>query len=319
VSSQRRSDPEDLELDGQPDPRCDHAAWVGVATVSETGPRTMNHAGPMTNVTDPGLAPGGLAELAGALRYASSGMAFIYQALDILASRYGLVDAVLVLDDTPVGRQAFRLGRRSSHGTPAGPQASWVRAALRGPPGLHSDPPIVDRDVCMFVSDMAVTALRMDLLAHDAGHDALTGLLNRRSYELALAEAIGRARRYGWPFSVVMLDLDNFKAVNDRLGHAAGDDALRVIGSEVRATLRSGDVAARLGGDEFALLVLNADATDVLHPLAERLRAALDRSEATSGLRFSAGVASFPEDAEDAETLQRIADTRLYADKASVA
>jgi diguanylate cyclase (GGDEF)-like protein len=259
----------------------------------------------------------GLLELAGALRYAASGVAFIYDILDVLAGRFGLTDAVLVLDDTPVGRQAFRLGRRSSRADPPAP-SGWVSLALLGHPGLHSEPPVLPRDVCTYVCDLAVTALRMDLLAHDAGHDALTGLLNRRTYDAALAEAIGRSRRYGGTFALIMLDLDNFKAVNDEQGHAAGDAALRVIGREVRSTLRSGDVAARLGGDEFALLVFDADSVEVLRPLAERLRAALDRSPSTAGIRFSAGVATFPHDSDDAVELQRIADRRLYEDKASV-
>jgi diguanylate cyclase (GGDEF)-like protein len=256
-----------------------------------------------------------LLELAGTLRQAESGVAFIYEALDVVAARYELVDAVLVLDDTPIGRQAFRLHHGAALSEAPGAVRAWVRAALRGPAGLHVQPPVVDALTAAYITDLAATALRRDLLAHDAGHDALTGLLNRRSYETALAEAIGRARRYDGPFAVIMLDLDDFKALNDELGHAAGDEALRVMGAELRAVLRNGDVAARLGGDEFALIVLNVDSMKVVQVLAERLRVALDRSASTARIGFSVGVAAFPADADDAVSLQRIADERLYADK----
>jgi diguanylate cyclase (GGDEF)-like protein len=266
--------------------------------------------------TDPTVGPVAMAELlelAGLLRYASSGVEFIYQALDVVAARDGLADAVVVIDDTSIGRQAFRL-----RGRPSGPETTrrWLRAALRGPPGLHSLPHPVDAATSAYVTDLAATALQRDLLAHDAGHDVLTGLLNRRSYEAALAEAIGRAQRYDGSFALVLLDLDDFKAVNDKLGHAAGDEALRAIGAELRAILRTGDAAARLGGDEFAVIVLNVESTEVLGMLSGRLGAALERSPFTAGIRFSAGVAAFPLDGAGAASLQRVADERLYADKA---
>ncbi|HLH47539.1 MAG TPA: GGDEF domain-containing protein, partial [Acidimicrobiales bacterium] len=124
-----------------------------------------------------------------------------------------------------------------------------------------------------------------------------------------------RTKRYGWPFALVLLDLDNFKAVNDEFGHAAGDAALRVIGAEIRAALRRGDVAARLGGDEFALIAHNADSPEVLRPLTDRLSVALARAVPSVDLRFSAGVACFPMDAADAEALEALADKRMYASK----
>jgi diguanylate cyclase (GGDEF)-like protein len=200
----------------------------------------------------------------------------------------------------------------------AGPGSRrWLDEVLRAPAGLHTDPDVVDPTAAAYVAELATIALTVDLLSHDASHDALTGLLNRRSYEEALADAVARNRRYGWPFALVMIDLDNFKVINDRHGHAAGDDALRSLGVELRAILRTGDVAARLGGDEFALIILNAESPETLEPLTERLRSALDRGVAGAKLDFSAGVACFPTDSEDIVHLQRLADQRLYADKGS--
>ncbi len=252
--------------------------------------------------------------LAAVLRAAPSGLSFIYRSLDVLAERYALSDAVMVIEETPVGRQAFRFRR----GVEAAPDSRrWLDEVLRAPAGLHTDPDVVDPTAAAYVAELATIALTVDLLSHDASHDALTGLLNRRSYEEALADAVARNRRYGWPFALVMIDLDNFKVINDRHGHAAGDDALRSLGVELRAILRTGDVAARLGGDEFALIILNAESPETLEPLTERLRSALDRGVAGAKLDFSAGVACFPTDSEDIVHLQRLADQRLYADKGS--
>ncbi len=253
--------------------------------------------------------------LAGKLNRSPSGLAFIYETLDVLASRYALDDAVFVVDDTPLARQVFRLRRAD---VAMGAARRWLRDALQASAGLYTRPGTVDPTVGSYVTHLATTALVMDLLRHDASHDPLTGLLNRRSYDRALANAAARRSRYGLPFSLVLIDLDNFKVVNDRLGHAGGDEALRSVGQEIRGILRTGDVAARLGGDEFALIVVNADSPSVAAPLIERLRRVVAGAEPSAALSFSWGVACFPVDTDDVAELQRIADKRLYADKASV-
>ncbi|MDQ2754052.1 MAG: GGDEF domain-containing protein [Actinomycetota bacterium] len=258
-----------------------------------------------------------LAELPQLLLRAASGVEFIYRALELVAAHYGLHDAVAVIDSTGAGRQVFRLDRKHFRaGVPDEVQA-WLRTVSTGAPGLYTDPPIVDPVVGNYVVSVVELALRQDLLHHDSRHDVLTGLLNRRSYELVLRDAVARTRRYGWPFVLVLLDMDDFKSVNDRLGHAAGDAALRTVGTEIRACLRAGDVAARLGGDEFVLLLLNADTTSVLGSLNRRLRDALDRALPDAGVTFSTGAATFPEDAEDSDALLQVADRRLYGEKSS--
>jgi diguanylate cyclase (GGDEF)-like protein len=260
---------------------------------------------------------GALGELPGLLARASSGLEFIYEMLELVCARYLLRDLLVVVErnDRP---QIFRVGRR-----PLVLERSflppYLADAFAGRPGLYAEPPVVGPLVAASVTSLADLALRLDLLDHDASHDALTGLLNRRSYELLLAQAVSRARRYGWPFALVLLDLDNFKVVNDRYGHAAGDDALRAVGAELRASLRSGDVAARVGGDEFALLVVGVENVASLSPLLGRLKTALDRAVPETNVGFSVGVACFPSDTDDPQALTGLADARLYAAKATMA
>jgi len=256
------------------------------------------------------VSPASLLELPGLLAGAESGVHFIYQALDLVALRFGLDDAMVVVDSPSVRRQAFRLGRRAE----VRPGSSIPPPSGAGP-GLHSDPPVVDVVTATYVASLIEVAVRLDAARHDASRDALTGLLNRRSYEDSLDQAVARSRRYGWPFALVLLDLDHFKAINDRWGHARGDDALRAFGADIRTCLRSGDVAARVGGDEFALLVHAANELSVVDSIVDRLRSTTSESAGETGLRFSAGVAFFPDDAVDGVTLAKVADERLYVDK----
>ena len=216
---------------------------------------------------------GALGELPSLLARSASGVEFIYDTLDLVAARYGLRDLVVVM--RPDQPQVFRL-RRAPLGAGRAP-ASPPGRCLPGRGPLRRSP-VVGPLAAACVTSLVELALRLDLLVHDASHDALTGLLNRRSYELLLDQAVSRARRYGWPFALVLLDLDDFKVVNDRYGHAAGDAALRAVGAELRAALRGGDVAARLGGDEFALLVVGVENVASLSPLLGRLKRALERA-----------------------------------------
>jgi diguanylate cyclase (GGDEF)-like protein len=259
---------------------------------------------------------GALAELPSLLARAESGVQFIYESLDLIAARYGLRDLVVVVN-RPETPQIFRLGRAPIQ-LGQGPLNRYLDTALSGRPGLYADPSVVGPLTAASVISLVELALRLDLLVHDASHDALTGLLNRRSYELLLDQAVSRARRYGWPFALVLLDLDDFKVVNDRYGHAAGDAALRAVGTELRAALRGGDVAARLGGDEFALLVLGVENVSSLSPLLGRLKRALERAVPETTVGFSVGVACFPSDTDDPNALTGMADERLYAAKAAV-
>ncbi len=125
-----------------------------------------------------------------------------------------------------------------------------------------------------------------DELAYQASHDALTGVANRRAFEARLQRALESAARQGSRYSLLFLDMDRFKAVNDSAGHAAGDALLRQLAVMLKKHLRDRDVLARLGGDEFAVLLDNALPTHA-NIVAERLRAAVE------GFRFSWQGATF--------------------------
>jgi diguanylate cyclase (GGDEF)-like protein len=174
--------------------------------------------------------------------------------------------------------------------------------------------------VFMFLSSLALTGLlcvwqamihqkqRADL-ARLSRADHLTGCLNRRGFEERLESELRRAAYDGSPVGLVQLDLDDFKAVNDEHGHAAGDELLCWVVRAAGGVLRPADALGRLGGDEFAAVLPGADQTEAEH-VAERLRAALAERIGTS-----AGTAAFPVSAQDLEGLLRVADARLYDDK----
>jgi len=152
--------------------------------------------------------------------------------------------------------------------------------------------------------------------------DELTGLLNRRALDRRLAEEVARAARYGTPLSLLILDLDRFKEVNDQRGHAAGDALLRAVGVLLRSELRATDAAARYGGDEFALVLPEVTKTGAW-AVAEKIRAGLRSltvdvgSDGRLTTSCSVGVASFSEAFSDPDALLRGADSALYAAKAA--
>ena len=142
--------------------------------------------------------------------------------------------------------------------------------------------------------------------------DALTGLTNHRGFQEILAAELERARRTDRPLALVMLDLDNFKAVNDTHGHPYGDEVLRAVGEQLGGVVRTTDTAARVGGEEFALILPGTDG-EVAYRVAERARQAVAEVSARDmALSCSAGIATYPADAEDASSLCKLADGALY-------
>src|SRR3989442_10490176 len=152
-----------------------------------------------------------------------------------------------------------------------------------------------------------------------ANHDPLTELFNRRLFEQWLGYSLAQARRDGTQLGLLFLDLDGFKAVNDRYGHKAGDVLVMEIARRFRQTVRESDVLARLGGDEFALLAPNAKDGHELAHLAQRLLHALSDPNRPAlsdrQLGASIGIAFFPEDATDLQGLIAAADAAMYAAK----
>ena len=151
-----------------------------------------------------------------------------------------------------------------------------------------------------------------------ASTDALTGLLNRRGFGDLLEQELTTAAAERRPLSLLVLDCDDFKAVNDRGGHERGDRVLAEIGSLIRGRLAPGFAAARLGGDEFAVMLADTDA-GAAHVRADELRVALSRGLAEAGttLHLSIGVATYPFDGPNGTHLLRAADQALYVAKAS--
>jgi diguanylate cyclase (GGDEF)-like protein len=145
--------------------------------------------------------------------------------------------------------------------------------------------------------------------------DALTGLHNRRYFHETLAREVARAHRYGRQLALVVFDLDDFKAINDRIGHLAGDSVLAEAAERVRDVVRSADIACRVGGDEFAVILPEASHHDA-DQLYQRIQIAVTaRPIGNAGdLRFSAGVAELHPDDDAVRFFQR-ADDALYRAK----
>jgi diguanylate cyclase (GGDEF)-like protein len=147
--------------------------------------------------------------------------------------------------------------------------------------------------------------------------DEVTGLYNRRFFSIRLEEEVSRYRRFNHPVSVVLLDLDGFKAVNDELGHAAGDETLRGMAEILLRHSRGINVICRYGGDEFAILLVETSKAGA-RLYADRIRYVLSSSQFAHRRRVTAsfGIASLPEDvAPTADDLIRAADEALYAAK----
>ena len=156
-------------------------------------------------------------------------------------------------------------------------------------------------------------------IRHMAHHDSLTGLPNRSLFHDRLAQAVAFARRNSVAVTVLCLDLDRFKTVNDLTGHSGGDMLLKQVAERLRGSVRDHDTVARLSGDEFAIIQLGAAAVDAASVLAERLVKAIAQPFDLDGQQMvigtSIGIAIYPGDAESGEDLVRAADTALYRAK----
>ncbi|HME91794.1 MAG TPA: EAL domain-containing protein [Myxococcaceae bacterium] len=160
-----------------------------------------------------------------------------------------------------------------------------------------------------------------DKLHRQANFDTLTGLPNRLMTFDRISVEINRARRSAQRFALFFLDLDNFKAVNDSLGHATGDRLLVAVGLRVQSALRDGDTVARLGGDEFLVLASDVVGEVQVEKIAERLLQAVAEPLDLGGRKLvaqcSIGIALFPDNGEDVETLVANADNAMYQAKTS--
>jgi diguanylate cyclase (GGDEF)-like protein len=168
----------------------------------------------------------------------------------------------------------------------------------------------------MFSADIRYGLARAKVLSET---DDLTGLLNLRGFAIAANRLFAQAARHGRPTSVLMIDSDNLKLVNDAHGHAAGNELLRHLALSIQAELRFTDVAARYGGDEFIVLLPDTPAKGALE-VAERIRSRVHGAPIQTGGRdvissVSIGLASYPEDGATLDALAAHADGALYSAK----
>ena len=180
--------------------------------------------------------------------------------------------------------------------------------------------PIIDRSgavtgICVQGVDVTELTLALRRLDAVARIDDLTRLPNRAAMIDGVEKAIARLEAAGEPFSLLYMDLDDFKRLNDRSGHAAGDEALREVASALRRSLRAEDLAARLGGDEFAILVRGDHAQ--AGAAATRVRDKIEARMMTRGWRVTAsiGAATFERPPHSAASALAIADEAMYAAK----
>lgn len=186
--------------------------------------------------------------------------------------------------------------------------------------------------VWLLASDLRKTLLRLQQeiarvkdseasFTHLAQHDALTNLPNRLLLRDRVDQAIGHARRDGRQVALLFLDLDNFKTINDSLGHAAGDELLQEVARRLRETLSDIDTVSRQGGDEFLVALADVDDLAVVSSLAGRMQRRLAQPFTLKGMQLvtsiSIGIALFPGDGEDFDTLLRHADMAMYQAKSA--
>ncbi|HET9314780.1 MAG TPA: PAS domain S-box protein, partial [Vicinamibacteria bacterium] len=177
-----------------------------------------------------------------------------------------------------------------------------------------------DITLLQVASGLAAVAIEQrgltDRLAHQAHHDALTGLPNRVLFEDRLGVAISHAHRHGRQLAVLFLDLDQFKVINDSLGHGLGDRLLQAVADRLQVTVREGDTVARQGGDEFILLlpfIPNAvDAAKVARKILEALRQPFHLDGHDLYITTSIGISVYPEDGTTASALLKHADMAMY-------
>lgn len=175
------------------------------------------------------------------------------------------------------------------------------------------------RLVMAVVRDITSRKLLEAQLAHRALHDPLTGLANRTLFFDRLRQAMQQARRDRRQVALVMLDLDQFKSVNDLHGHQAGDDVLRKVAARLARGLRGTDTVARIGGDEFAWVLPGVSGRQSAMVMLVKLLRAVPARVVSGGrsidVGVSAGLALFPDDGADVDALMRVADVELYAAK----
>jgi diguanylate cyclase (GGDEF)-like protein/PAS domain S-box-containing protein len=193
---------------------------------------------------------------------------------------------------------------------------SWLHTETLGS-NLLDDPAVAG--LVLATRDVSERKILEERLAHHAFHDSLTGLANRRQFQERVQAALVDPRRRASGLAVLFLDLDDFKTVNDSLGHSAGDELLIRVARRLKGCLRANDLPARIGGDEFAVLIDGFGGPAEVEAVARRIVAVLDEPHTLHSsevlARASIGIAVPRVDEHDADALLRNADTSMYAVK----
>jgi diguanylate cyclase (GGDEF)-like protein len=172
----------------------------------------------------------------------------------------------------------------------------------------------IQSQLSLQVESLGKMEVRTEEVYKLAALDALTGLYNRRSGEQRLAEEISRSQRHGGPLTILMLDLNGLKDVNDELGHAAGDELIKRFAERLNKAIRGSDLAVRLGGDEFLVLLPECKPEEVRHVLNRLSGLKVECNKRLVEVSFSAGWTNF-RPGESPEELLKRADDALYVNK----
>ncbi|MBI5867229.1 MAG: GGDEF domain-containing protein [candidate division Zixibacteria bacterium] len=230
--------------------------------------------------------------------------------------------------DLELQRAGFRAGASIETGRSTSYCVFWIRGEGTGPAHLENpaiaaelDGELLDGYLWKQFQVALGNMARLEYLRELSHIDSITGVFNRRYFNLRLTEETSRARRFERPMSLLVFDIDHFKELNDSMGHQAGDTILHRVADHVRWTVRSTDLLCRLSGDEFCILMSDTDLADCLR-LGERLQQTLRLKRFAPGagleavpVQISIGGAVFPTHATDAETILWCADMALLEAK----
>ena len=169
--------------------------------------------------------------------------------------------------------------------------------------------------------ELEVVIIEKDIATEASLHDLLTGLPNRALFYDRLEHGLEQAKRHGWNLAVMFLDLDNFKQINDKLGHDVGDKVLLTVAKRLKENTRNDDSICRLGGDEFLYLLMDIknelEVTKIIKKLIKTIELPCDAIDQNLVVKLSIGISLFPKNANNLEGLIKSADMAMYAAKKS--
>lgn len=227
----------------------------------------------------------------------------------------GILLALAIVGLHFTGMAAFSVSPMPGYSNSSDNEAFATMAAAIGLVALL----IVGTGISTYLLERKTNSKGESRIAHIAMHDSLTDLANRRQFTKALRSECGKLEKYGRPFSLLMVDLDRFKPINDTLGHPVGDEVLKRISKRLRVAVRSGDMVARIGGDEFAVISFGVNDERQAQIIAERIVDLLSRPMIIQGnvieLSASVGVTVAPEHGTDPDQLTQHVDIALYSAK----